>query len=182
MSVPSQRFAFEGAVSPGGTFPPIGGIPLDEPSVTDAGIGGSSADWTLATKKLDESVTSNTTPQKDDYLFFPMSANIWYEGDLSIVVLSASGSPDFKYLMQVDSGSLSGEMHVISNTGLNPGVVMTTTLTESLAANTRELIRVFFIASANTTTVGALWWSQNTISAIATIVKAGSRLRYRRLG
>lgn len=36
MSVPSSQFAFQGAVSPGGDWPPIVGVPLEEPSASSS--------------------------------------------------------------------------------------------------------------------------------------------------
>jgi hypothetical protein len=186
MSVPEQRFAFQGAVSPGGTFPAIAGVPLDEPSPGDAGTL-ASVDWTIVTKSLDEPVTSSSTIQDDDQLKFKVAAGVLYEFDLSLVYMCSSATPDIKTDWGVDAGAVTGQV-----TGIGPDVVNTFGVQGSndfatpivfgtTGANTPRLARVLGVCLPDTSTTFKFQWAQNTSNIASTIVKAGSRLRYRRL-
>jgi hypothetical protein len=182
VSVPANQFAFQRPVSPGGGFPPIAGTPLDEPGGTVGG-GITTADWTIVTKKIDEPVVSSTVLQSDDHLFFPVVANTYYEVDLSLFVMSASNIPDLLYDFTPAAGAISGEWLMLSaRDGLNFGQFPGPFSNTIGSVSDPNFIRCFGGLRPNTTCILNFQWAQVSSSATPLIMKAGSRLRHRRLG
>ena len=140
--------------------------------------------WTTVTKTADESVTSSTTSQNDDHLFFTAANGVNYEIQMYVWYVSpvGGGTPDLKGDFGEDS-TLRGWMAVttistadtITNTGA--GNNQTATFNAGTATTDR-----LFRAWGWHLGAGGTWrfrWSQVNSNANAVTVKAGSFLRYR---
>lgn len=162
-----------------GTYP--------NPLVDDA-IGGGK--WTIITKAGDESVTGSTTLQDDNDLLFSTASGALYEIEL-ILLMTASTTGDFKCALgettAVNHGqSLGSGLGATGQTALTSirhdqtGLIIAGTAGGSGATDARALlIKGTHVGQGGTL---KLLWAQNTSDgAQATIVKAGSILRYRRL-
>lgn len=142
--------------------------------------------WTSVVKGSDESVASSATLQNDDALFFTAVSGAIYEIHIHIVYGSpaGAGTPDLKYAYGEDA-TFRG---MALNMGLSDG--------EALAANfiagdqTSTVLRGTAAANRSATCQGMHWgnggtyrllWAQNSSGVNATIVRAGSVLRYRRI-
>lgn len=151
----------------------------------NAAVGGVA--WTVVTKALDESVTSSAVLQADDELFFTPVSNGIYELQLDIVYGSPAGggTPDISITFGEDATSRG----VLSSIGLSASDVVAdapfgcvnnaTGVSRGTAATNRNtyLRGVYYGNGVQT----GLLWCQNVSGVNATIVRAGSVLRYRRI-
>lgn len=185
MSVPSQRFAFEGAVSPGGDFPPIGGVPLDEPSGGDI-VAAITTAWTRKTKRLSTVKTLDTTFANDPDLKFAVGAGQKY-AFRGTVFINAGTTPDFKWRLFGPGAPTRITMwwadYLISGfvnaSGYDTAFSTTHIITQSATADIHyEFTGI--LENPPTGTV-AIQWAQNTSNAAATTVLFGSFLEYIRL-
>lgn len=151
-----------------------------------------STTWTFVTKAVTESVSSNTTPQADDELFFTMVAAAYYEFELYIEYDSpvGGGTPDFKY--QLDCPATCNisftAFNFITTSETQTNISAVTNGATAATAGTSTTARIYAIRGWATSSAGGsgasgflLSWSQNTSGANATRVLAGSFLQYRRL-
>lgn len=146
-------------------------------------LGGS--DWTTIVKQADESVVNSTSRQADDELFFATVNAVWYEFEICLIYASpgGAGTPDLQVAVGCDTTSSGNWMRVGLNTGDSGTVVNLAAdtahpATAGTAAADRPLYgRGWFPGNGNNFMV---YWAQNTLDATnATIVRAGSYLRYR---
>lgn len=147
-----------------------------------AGIGG----WTTVLKTADESVASSTTTQNDDELFFVAALGAVYEieGILYYVSVGGGGAPDLKTDWGEDAtarGSIYIPGH--SNTDTNFTGAADTNQTATIILGTAATPRLARFQGGHVGNGGTfrLRWAQYASGVNATVVKAGSVLRYRRL-
>ena len=139
--------------------------------------------WTKVTKTGDESVTSSTTLQTDDHLFFTPTSGTIYEVEVDVFCSSASATPDIK----VAFGEDTTDRGVWLIKGFSTGDSLVTS-TNVLAANnatalfglasTARLVTIRGWYRGNGAQAG-LYWAQNTSNGTASTVLTGSVLRYR---
>jgi hypothetical protein len=147
--------------------------------------------WTQVIKALDESVSSSAVLQNDDELFFTATSGAIYEIEAVLVYGSpvGAGTPDVKFAFGEDSTATRGTMSLIASLGTaeaNQGTTITPIATNqtgvfgagTAATNRAQVVKGFHIGAGGTFRV---LWAQNTSDANATIVRAGSVLRYRRI-
>lgn len=139
--------------------------------------------WQTVVKLADQSISSDTTVGLDDELFFTTVSGATYEVYLVVVYASPTGgsTPDLKVAIGEDTTPRgSGVFNGQSN-----GVVSISFDTDATPKNENtdvadRAITVTGVHLGNGGTFGFLW-SQVTSSVNATIVRAGSVLRYRRI-
>lgn len=139
-----------------------------------------------ALKTGDESVTSSTTLQNDDQLVLPLAANARYifdgwlhylgaatpAGDLKLSLSVPSGATVHWTNFGVNTSALTAYNVVPEGTGLaGPRAVGTNGATE-MSCQPRGYLTV-----GSTSGNLQLQWAQNSSSATATTIKAGSHLR-----
>lgn len=139
---------------------------------------------TYARKTVDESVTSSTVLQADDELRWAVVANAVYELDLD-VIHNNNGTPDTKIGWTVPAGTTMTWEIVGDDTA--GGVVVTAGLTQAstvaiggIGADARLSIRGIVVVGATAGTA-QMTWAQNTSSASASTVRAGSAGRLTRI-
>lgn len=164
-----------------GTWSSAGGVSA---ATLASAVGG--VVWTNVVKAIDESVASSATLQTDDELFFTAVSGATYEVESLTIYASPAGgaTPDMKIAFGEDA-SVRGNMIVsIISTGdiTNLGSQLTNqTLLASVgtaAANRAVYASGFHTGGGGTF---SLLWAQSTSGVNATIVRAGSVLRYRRI-
>lgn len=144
-------------------------------------------EFTSVAKASDESVSSSTTLQADDELFFTATSGKMYYVQFFLLYVSpvGAGTPDIKIAFGEDTTSRG----VFWATGWSTSD--TATANQSFTANnaaswnygTGSSNRVFFADGAYIGGGGTagIYWAQLTSGANATTVKAGSVLRYKQL-
>lgn len=150
-------------------------------------LSGFSTAWTVIVKSIDESVTGSTTVQPDDELVFtPVSGGL-YEVELFLILSSPSATPDFKMAFAEDATirGIGASVNINSaDAGTVANLLFRTSTTIALAVTTGTPYRTALLWGTywgNGSSAG-LQWAQNTSDGTnATIVKAGSVLRYRRI-
>lgn len=176
-----------GPTGPAGATGPTGPTGATGATGPAGGTGPSDATaWTTITKSTDESVASSNVLQDDDELSFATVAGAVYEFEAVLVYGSPAGggTPDFKTAFGEDSTSRGVWWSLFWSTG-------------DLANATQQLVNLTLSAGGGTATgdrsyfakghfVGGggtfkLQWAQNSANANATILRAGSVLRYRRV-
>lgn len=146
-------------------------------------IGG--VEWTTIVKASDESVSSSTTLQDDNELFFTPPAAGVYEVQLSLVHASPVGAatPDIKFALGEDATARGS--WTVWHLGVSDSAAATLAsfaLSSVLLGGTAAANRIAYGAGGYIAT-GALFklqWAQNTSDANPTIVRAGSTLSYRK--
>ncbi len=143
--------------------------------------------WTVVTKPSDQSVASNATPAVDSDLVFTAVNGAFYEVELYLIYGSPAGggTPDMKVSLGEDN-TLRG---VFSLLGENAGDTV-----QNIAGSAARNIAAGAFGTATTDRAAiikghywgaggtfALLWSQNTSGVNATILRAGSEMRYRRV-
>jgi hypothetical protein len=153
--------------------------------VTGSGSGGAGWDVTI-TKASDESVTGSTTLQDDDELFFTTASGGVYLIELLIVYASplGTGTTDIRSAFGEDA-TARGSFHAImmdpSNVASTAAVLSNQTGTfgsGTAAANRLAIFRGWHTGNGGTF---KYQWTQNTSQPQASIVRAGSILRYSRV-
>lgn len=141
----------------------------------------------IAIKTADESVSSSTTVQDDDHLFFTLAANSFYELKCWLRVYAATGTPHFRYAFVEADGEYDTYVRSFDQGG--------TTTTASDAANesvvddvlalnaaTEKLMEITgWIRTGGSGGVFKLQWAQWTSDATATTVRAGSYMKVEKL-
>jgi len=141
--------------------------------------------WTTVTKSLDESVTSNSTPQADDELFFTATSGTMYQFELVIVFASPAGggTPDLAFNLGEDGTSRGvwGAAYLNTSNTLIYGGPFATSTGSNASAGTATTKRAIAITGTHLGNGGTfrLNWSQFSSNSNATTVYAGSYLRYR---
>lgn len=145
-------------------------------------VGG--AEWTTVRKTADESVSSNTTVQNDDELFFTDVSGALYEVELVIIYGSPAGggTPDLKAALGYASnwGVFQYGGWAANDTLVN--TVFNSNASQNPIFGTAAADRVGFIRGVmpGLGSTFRFLWAQNSSDSNATIVRAGSVLRYRR--
>jgi hypothetical protein len=173
------------ASSAGSPFANNDPIELEFTRAGDSGVGGS--DWTATiVKSADESVASSTTLQNDDELFFTAVSGSSYLVELIVIYGSPAGAggPDIKFGAGEDATTrgildalllTTADATFLGVVNANNGSIGSA----GTAATDRGLIlRGTYLGNGGTF---RFVWAQNTSSANATIVRAGSILRYKKL-
>lgn len=138
-------------------------------------------------KASDQGVTSSTVLQNDTALLVPLAANAKYEFDAKIVYKGGTtGSSDLKLGWSVPSGvTIAGGIEAVANPLGVALLYMTQASTLFSATNGTGNpfpIRLWGTVTTSATTGNLqLTWAQNTSSATATTVMAGSLLTARRV-
>jgi len=141
--------------------------------------------WTMVIKAGDESVASSTTVQNDDDLFFTATSGAVYQVEMWLVYDNAAGgAPDLKLDLGEDATARGAFEGVGMSTADAAQAItalanQTATMTFGTATTKRMASLVGNHAGAGGTF--RLRWAQNTSNGTATIVRAGSVLRYRRV-
>ena len=151
-------------------------------TITATGAGGR----TLVSKTADQSITSDSTLNNDSELFFPMLANTKYQFKLE-VFFDTGAVPDFKWR---HSGPAAATLVRIAERDSAPG---SGTLSFSVATAYSTVDNTLVTTSGTTGGYVSLegiihngvnagdfhfQWSQNSSSATATTVRAGSYIEY----
>ena len=139
--------------------------------------------YTTVTKGSNESVSSSTAVQNDDELLFTASSGTPYVVSFAIVYANAAGAtPDIKIDVGEDS-TARGVFAVYYNNSADTETVtaLTSNQTTTLTAGTATTKRTIYGQGWHTGAGGTfrIRWAQGTSNATATIVYAGSYLRYR---
>jgi hypothetical protein len=142
--------------------------------------------WTWVIKGSDENVTSSTTLQNDDELFFTAASGTVYEIEIILVYSSpvGAGTPDIKVALGEDSTSrgLFTEFGYFTTTdGKNLNFAIDGNQTDAPSAGTSATKRALIFKGWYTGNGGTfrVLWAQNTSDANATRVHQNSSLRYR---
>jgi len=140
------------------------------------GSGGSGQTFARVVKKVDESVTSSTTLQDDDELFFTPNVSKTY-GFMLFLLVANDGTPDFKEAFSVPTGATI----LVAAAAYSPVFLQSTrdgTTAQSHTTSTGDKFLMIMGRVVMDTTAGDcnFQWSQNTSSATAEIVKEGSYL------
>jgi hypothetical protein len=137
-------------------------------------------------KAADESVTSSTTLQDDDELFFATVSGAVYQLEVVIVYASPAGGtvPDMKVAFGEDA-VFRGVLNAVyaSATDAAASVFFPTDSTVAqLNVGTATTNRVILLTGWHVAGGGTFRfrWAQVSLNASPTIVRAGSDLRYRR--
>lgn len=139
----------------------------------------------LAVKTLDEPITSSTAVQNDDALWLPVKANTAYFFVVILFVTGAAiGTGDIKVAFTTPAGANGvqggvGYSTSSTNATMLPGRGLTGSTNPAGVNGASPFSPVLLVGQF--TTGGAagtmqLQWAQNTSSATATVVKAGSVL------
>ena len=144
--------------------------------------------WGNVRKAADESVASSTTVQNDDELFFTAVSGGQYEIEVMLVYGSPAGgtTPDLKIDLGEDTTArgVVGTLVGFSNTDVAFGNVFgATNQTATWIFGTATTDRIAKLVGVHTGGGGTfrLRWAQNVSGVNATIVRAGSLIRYRRV-
>jgi hypothetical protein len=160
----------------------------DEIDVTIAATTAGGVVWTEVVKGSDESVASSTVVQNDDELFFSATSGAVYDLELFLIYESPAGggTPDIK----LDFGEDGTARGMIAQAGTYSTANAVNNVTAILInqssvfsfgtdTNPRVLRATgWYVGGGGTFRVR---WAQNTSGINATVVKAGSTLRYRRM-
>lgn len=148
-----------------------------------AAVGGVA--WTVVTKAGDTSVSSNTVVALDPDLRFTTVSGAIYEIEIFVIYGSPAGggTPDMKVSVGEDATIRSAVFQVgLSSTGAGTsGVVTSTAASNVFGTQTTDLGNYSVGWHVGNGGAFGYWWAQNTSGANATIVRAGSVLRYRRI-
>ena len=131
-------------------------------------------------KSADQSVTSSTTVVNDSHLKFAVAASETYIFQLWLYVAAADSSGDIKITCTGPSGSTvlwsPGQVILLPDAAQTAGTVQTGGTTASYFVDGNLRLITLFGSILNSTTAGDLQlkWAQNSSSATATTVKAGS--------
>jgi len=151
---------------------------------------------TIRYKSTDESVSSSTTPQNDDHLFFTATANKSYLVEMYLIIAGGSTAADMKANFTGPSGvTIYWGPDVAINTGGgntaywsptqsgNPTALLTAANNIVLPTNSvihgAQIIAIV-INGATSGTVN-FQWAQNSSNATAVTVKTGSTMRVTQL-
>lgn len=180
-----------GATGPTGPTGPTGATGPTGPTGPTGATGSSGSDWTSTiVKSTDESVSSSTTLQDDDELKFTPTANKSYIVEVAIIYASPTGgaTPDIKVAVGIDSTFRGAGTNFGINTGdsgliapLIQGFQLNAPLAFGTAAGDRTIWYSGTFTADGSATPFKVQWAQNTSNANATIVRAGSLLRYKLL-
>lgn len=145
--------------------------------------------WTTVAKQADEAKTSDATLADDAELVFAMAANTKYMIDL-LVLFDTAATPDFKYR---HTGPASPTLVRLLRENVVPEATAFSSIAVDEAYSSSDvaltgsgdlggLVRITGIVhnGANSGNF-AFQWAQNTSNGSAATVRAGSRLRYRKV-
>ena len=154
-------------------------------TITATGAGGR----TLVSKTTDESITSDNTLNNDSQLLFPMLANTKYQFKLE-VFFDTGTTPDFKWrhtgpasptlVRIVERGSVPGSGTLSFNIATAYSTADNTLTSSSSGTGGYVSLEGIIHNGANAGDFH-FQWSQNSSSATATTVRAGSYIEYVRV-
>lgn len=172
------------------------GLTLSGGSLTASGSGGNAlcpSAWSVVEATMDEDVSSNTTVQNDDELFFSVTAGAYYEivGTLLYSSPAGGGTPDMKVtfngpatfagLFSMDNYITTGEA-VTADSGAVSPPSGTHGLGTATAARVSTLRAWVTSSSSGSGSSGAIFqWAQNTSNMNPTRRLAGSFLCYQQV-
>lgn len=143
--------------------------------------------WTVITKLADQSRSSTIVPNADSELFFSNVNGAVYEIEIILVYASpvGGGTPDIRIDLGEDGvgRGVFGSAAYFNAAGTPSQGTVLANLTATFAAGTVTTDRALKLVGTYTGGGGIfeVEWSQNTSSTDATIVRAGSILRYRQI-
>jgi hypothetical protein len=186
-----------GATGPAGSAGGVGATGATGPTGVSGGAGATGStgpsdttSWTSVVKASDESVSGSTVLQNDDELFFTATSGGIYEFELVLIYASPAGggTPDIRFGLGEDATTGRGLFSTIANLTTADAPTSTQRHTDqgsgtTTSAGTGTADRVMVCKGGHRGNGGTfrLVWAQNTSDANATIVRAGSVLRYRRI-
>jgi hypothetical protein len=142
--------------------------------------------WTTVIKASDTSRSLQGTPTLDPELKFTPVSSVFYEFEMYLIYASPDGDgvPDFKGCVAEDA-TARGWYHRLGVNATNVATYLALwcSTTSTFAAGTGiakrvEMLRGHYVGNG---VEAGLRWAQNTNSANATILYAGSAFRYRRI-
>lgn len=143
--------------------------------------------YTVISKGGDESLASSVILQNDDDLFFTADSGVMYEIELVVIYASPAGAavPDIKFGFGEDAtarGALQGNGVSTADAGATQNTL--TNQAANVVNGTAAVNRVIIFRGSHAGAGGVfrLLWAQNTSGINATVVRAGSELRYRPVG
>lgn len=159
------------------------------PTVPPTSVG--SDPYTYVVKSADQSVASSTTLTNDSELFFSAVSGTSYLFDCVMFYSNAGGgTADFKFAMLGEDGTQRGAYsNVVGTTTADGGMTVVSTgianAPSGTSYGTAAIVRMllvtgYYIAASNFNL--RVQWCQVTSDPSATVVKAGSYLRYRTVG
>ena len=178
---------------------PVGSVDAADVAVADVGGFFASADveavlqelglqsWDgIVVKEVTESVSSSTTVQADDELFFAMVNGGAYEFKAVIVFdePANSGTPDFKWRFAPASGSqiaIRRALGIDTSFAIQDTSVVDSNDLSNIADGNKRTVQVEGSITAFADTDYQLQWAQDASSANAVRVLAGSYLAWRRI-
>lgn len=147
------------------------------------GVGGS--EWTTVTKLANESIASNQTLQDDDELFFTAASGSMYAFEAIIIYASpaGAGTPDIQLAFgedATDRGQWAAQIRGTGTDAATTGNAITINTTPQ-GSGTAAAKRGAYCIGTHLGNAGVFRfrWAQNSSNVSATIVYAGSYLRYR---
>lgn len=185
---PTGSTGATGAVGPTGADGAQGLTGPQGPAGADGATGATGATGpagsgdTKVRKTADESVTSSTTLQNDDHLFFPVGASETWIFDMFLSPYGSS-SGDIKFAFTVPAGATIKWSMLGTNSNAGSSVYMQTTGGASLPFQLfgglpAEMCMIRgIVTTAGTAGTLQLQWAQNTSNATATSVQADSYLQ-----
>lgn len=143
--------------------------------------GGAGLGWdAVVTKTIDESVTSSTVLQADDELTFATTTGGVYIGEYEIAYTGASAG-DLKIQPGVEANGIFNVQGYNTSDVVNFTTSQGTTSVTQGAAVTKRALKIWFSFTSAAGASSVLNWAQNGSSGTATIIYAGSLVRYRRI-
>lgn len=143
--------------------------------------------WTVISKGGDESIVSSVVLQNDDDLFFTATSSTMFEVEIVVIYASPAGggTPDIKFGFGEDAtarGAVQGSGVSTADAGASQNTL--TNQAANVVNGTAAINRVIVYKGSHAGAGGVfrLLWAQNTSGLNATIVRAGSELRYRPVG
>ena len=147
--------------------------------------------WQVLVKTTDEIRKSSATPRRDEDLWFPVMGSAYYAFRLMAFYHTVSSDAGLAYGLwaPVDTSGNEGPLFDVQSSSLSLGVVQSlqisfnasaTNLTNVDAGSSPPLVLKGVFKTLNPG-IFEFRWAQRVSAAVSTLMRAGSRLEYRRV-